>query len=309
MQTPQQCPAVGYIYAIFTLQCFKNFLYFSTNIYVFENICYNTLVIIFTRSIGMKEFLGIGGYQRTPEGFMSWQHLTFVTSLMVVMVVLAVLLGRRNHNRDLSKKNAVLIWSAILIDGFELIKIFLACSQDADAWQRVLPLFLCSIQLITIPLAAFAKGRLKESALDFVCIFGILGAVLGTYGAGQNYNAYPVLSFDNVVSGITHTISGFASLYIMISGMASMKRKNIIITFGILTFFCVAAYVANVTLDYNYMFLMAGDGTPYDIFYNLVNGHKVFYPMIVVGLFLVYICVFYGVCYLIKQNKKTKVAV
>lgn len=254
----------------------------------------------------MKEFFGIGGYQRTPEGAMSWQHLTFVGSLMVAMVVLAVLLGRSNRNKELAKKNRVLIWSAILIDGFELVKIILTCVEDIHAWRVVLPLFLCSIQLITIPLAALAKGRLKESALDFVCIFGILGAVLGTFGATQNYNAYPVLSFTNVVSGITHTISGFASLYIMISGMASMKKKNIVVTFAILAFFCVAAYVTNVLVDYNYMFLMAGDGTPYDIAYNLVNGHKVFYPMIVVGLFLLYICVFYGVCYLVRGAKKEK---
>ena len=31
-------------------------------------------------------------------------------------------------------------------------------------------------------------------------------------GAGQNYNAYPVLSLDNVASGITHCISGFDNI-------------------------------------------------------------------------------------------------
>ena len=39
----------------------------------------------------MKEFFGFGGYQRAAEGFMSWQHLVFVTSLVILMVVLAVL--------------------------------------------------------------------------------------------------------------------------------------------------------------------------------------------------------------------------
>ena len=87
-------------------------------------------------------------------------------------------------------------------------------------------LFLCSIQLITIPLAAFTKGRINEAAVDFVAVFGLLGAVLGTYGAGQNYAADPVLSFDNVVSGVTHAISGFAALYVFISGLTSMKKKN-----------------------------------------------------------------------------------
>ncbi|MBR3891358.1 MAG: YwaF family protein [Bacilli bacterium] len=249
----------------------------------------------------MKEFFGFGGYNRIPEGYMSWQHLTFVTILMVIMVTLAIYLGMKNRYKLASDKNKVLIWAAILIDGFELFKIILCCFRGNDpfGWLYNLPLFLCSIQLITIPLAAFSKGRVKESALDFVFIFGILGAVLGTYAAGQNYAAYPVLSFDNVVSGITHSISGFSSLYIAISGMASMKRKNLPITFSILFGFAIAAYIANITLDYNYMFLMAGDGTPYDIIYNLVNGNKVIYPLSVILLFVVYIFVFhtiYSVC-------------
>lgn len=256
----------------------------------------------------MREFFGFGGYQREAEGYMSWQHLVFVSTLMLIMIGLAVWLGLRNRKKDEKTKNRVLIVCAIAIDAFELLKIVVCCwrSKDIGACLQMLPLFLCSIQLITIPLAAFSKGIVKEAALDFVFIFGILGAVLGTYGAGQNYNAYPVLSMDNVVSGITHSISGFASLYIAFAGMASMKRKNIYVTFAILLFFCVAAYVTNVLIDYNYMFLMRGDGTPYDIFYNLVNGNKVLYPLIVVVLFIVYICVFYAIYFWIQKIHKAK---
>ena len=253
----------------------------------------------------MKEFFGFGGYTREPEGYMSWQHLTFVTSLMLVMIGLALFFGLRNKNKEMSIKNKVVIWSAILIDAVEIFKIVIMCIRGKDpmGWLYELPLFLCSIQLITIPLAGFAKGRVKEAALDFVFIFGILGAVLGTYGAGQNYACYPVLSLDNVCSGITHSISGFASLYIGIVGLTSMKPKNIIITFSILFGFCIAAYVANVLLDYNYMFLMRGDGTPYDIFFNLVKGNKVLYPLVVVLLFVAYVSVFYLIFFLIKKRK------
>ena len=256
----------------------------------------------------MKEFLGIGGYTREPEGYMSWQHLTFVTALMVIMVALAVILGRRNKNKDDKIKTRVLIVAAIAIDAFEIFKIVICCyrSNDPWGWLYILPLFLCSIQLITIPLAAFAKGRLRNVALDFVFVFGILGAVLGTYGAGQNYGCYPVLSLDNVVSGLTHSISGFCSLYIAISGMASMKRRNLPISFAILTSFCIAAYAANIILDYNYMFLMRGDGTPYDIFFNLVGGHPVFYPIIVVLLFYLYITAFYFIYYFAVRRKREK---
>ena len=258
----------------------------------------------------MREFFGFGGYTRPAEGFLSWQHLLFVGSLLTLMVVLAVVLGKKNRFANHGQKNKVLIWAACLIDGFELFKFLILVLQNKSAQPLLLhlPLFLCSIQLIAIPLAAFTKGRVREAALDFVCIFGILGAVFGTIGAGQNYNAYPVLSFDNVVSGITHCISGFASLYIMFSHMASMKRADIPYAYGILIFFCAAAYIANVLIPYNYMFLMAGDGTPYDILYNLVNGHKVLYPAGVIALFLIYISLFYAVVWAI-EKKRTKTCV
>ena len=259
----------------------------------------------------MKEFLGIGGYAREPEGYLSWQHILFVGSLLFAMFALAIWLGLRNRGRDPRAKNRVLIATAILMDAIEIAKIAVMCyrSDDPTTWQNHLPLFLCSIQLITIPLAAFAKGRVREAALDFVFIFGLLGAILGTVGAGQNYNAYPVLSLDNVASGLTHCISGFASLYIVLSGQASMKRRNIPITYAILGVFCIAAYFANTALGTNYMFLKQGDGTPYDILYNLFGGNPVLYPIGVVVLFLIYIAAFYGVFYLIQKKKEHRSAV
>ena len=258
----------------------------------------------------MKEFFGIDGYSRTPEGFLSWQHLLFVGLLLAAMIGLAVVLGIANKEKSDKEKNRVLVWSAILIDGFEIFKIALFCYIDKSAEPILynLPLFLCSIQLIALPLAAFTHGRLKEAAIDFVCIFGILGAVFGTIGAGQNYNAYPVLSFINVVSGITHSISGFASLYILISKMASLKKKNIYITFSILFGFCALAYITNILVDYNYMFLMSHDGTPYSILYNLVNGSPVLYSIMVVVLFLIYIAAFYSVFYAFTHKKTAQIS-
>jgi uncharacterized membrane protein YwaF len=104
----------------------------------------------------------------------------------------------------------------------------------------------------------------------------------------------------------THCISGFGALYIGFSGLGSLKKRNIGITFGILFFFCATAYIVNHIIDYNYMFLMAGDGTPYDILFNLVGGSPVWYPIGVVALFLVYIVAFYGVYYLIRKSKAKK---
>ena len=52
----------------------------------------------------MKEFFGFseigGGYNRTPEGYMSWQHLLFVTTCLLIMISLAIFLGLKNRNKD-----------------------------------------------------------------------------------------------------------------------------------------------------------------------------------------------------------------
>lgn len=265
----------------------------------------------------MLEFFGLskfsdGSYHyiRDAEGAWSWQHITMVSILLITMVALAIFLGKRNREKSIKEKNKVLVVCAFLINGFEIVKIIVLCirTQNPLHWLYVLPLFLCSIQLIAIPLAAFCRGIVKEASLDFVLVFGILGAVFGTIGATQNYGSYPVLSMDNVFSGITHSISGFASLYIAISGMFSLKKKNIPITLSILSVFSILAYVANVILDYNYMFLMSDDGTPYSIFYNLVNGNPVLYPLTVVALFVVYVFIFYYTYFAISKHKSKKVS-
>lgn len=249
----------------------------------------------------MKEFFGIGGYTRVPEGFMSWQHLLLVSLSLIAMVVLAVVVGLKYKNRSDKEKNKVLIFLAYFVNAIEIFKIALICivNKDPWGWDIYLPLFLCSMQFVALPLAAYSKGRLREATLDFIFIFGMLGAILGNVGAAQNFSSYPVLSYDNIEFVLTHVVFGFSSLYIGISGMKSMKRKNIVLTFAIIISFCVAAYIANLIIDYNYMFLMRSDGTPYEILYQLVGGNPVLYPLGVVLLFLLYILAFYGVYYLI----------
>lgn len=263
----------------------------------------------------MLEFFGLSklsngkyGYLRTPEGAWSFEHLFFVITMVLAMIAIAVVVGLKYKNKEQKEKNKVLIFSAILMNGFELVKI-IALSiryQDPFHFRYVLPLFLCSIQLIAIPMAAFCKGRVKNACLDFVFAFGILGATFGTIGSTQIYAKVPVLAMDSVFSAITHCISGFASLFIGVSGMTSMKKRDLSITLGVLLGFSVVAYIVNHIVGYNYMFLMYHDGTPYSIFYNWVGGNPIFYPIVVVLIFVVYIICFYYIYDKIREKKSKK---
>ena len=60
----------------------------------------------------IREFFGFGGYKREPEGFLSFEHILFVTILMIIMTALAIFFGTRNKNKDVKVKNKVLIVSA-----------------------------------------------------------------------------------------------------------------------------------------------------------------------------------------------------
>ena len=275
----------------------------------------------------LKWFFGFVDYKPEEiEGAGSWQHILFVSWFILGMIALATLVGTIMKDKDYKAKNKVLIVCAIAIDAFELVKIVTRC-MAADNVVRtffcnLLPLFLCSIQLIALPMAAFCKGRLKEASIDFVMVFGILGGILGTVGTIQNYEKFPVLVYYNVVSAMTHTISAFASLYIMISGMISLKKKNLWITLSITGGFSLVAYLTNVLTGLiffgrvfreggyaagsNYMFLMYHDQTPYSIFYNILGGNRVLYPLFVVSLFFIYATLIYMIPVIIKKIKGKK---
>ena len=113
---------------------------------------------------GIKEFFGWGGYTREPEGFMSFEHLAFVTSLMIVMIGLAVLFGLLNRNKDEKIKNRVLIVAAILIDACELFKIVYLCFRGNDPWG-VVALFLLYITAFYLVLFGIRAIKRKKAAV------------------------------------------------------------------------------------------------------------------------------------------------
>ena len=75
----------------------------------------------------MKNFFGFGTgqypYGAPADGYLSWQHLVFVSSFVLIAIGLAIFLGIRNKNKSEKIKNKVLIWTAIIIDAFEIAKI------------------------------------------------------------------------------------------------------------------------------------------------------------------------------------------
>ncbi len=254
----------------------------------------------------LREFLDINGpdgHTRPVEGFLSWQHLTFVTVLFLLMLFCGIYFGRKHRGAEAKTHNRTLLVFALVADLTEFSKVLFLCWDHPRPWHcffSYLPLFLCTMQMITVPLAALTRGRVREACLDFVAIFGP-AAVFGLYAAGDFYSQFPVLSIHNVVGGITHAGIGAAAVYVLTARLASLKKRNVPILAALILLFAGIGYAANNLLGTNYMYLAHHAGSPYKIVYDLVGGNEVLYPVSVVALFFVYMALVYGICALVKR--------
>ena len=89
----------------------------------------------------MKDFFGFGTepypYGKPAEGFLSWQHIVFVSVFVVVGVFLAVFLGLRNKNKDENTKNKVLIYLTLLIIITSYSSLIVPCFAAKNQFDKV----------------------------------------------------------------------------------------------------------------------------------------------------------------------------
>ena len=249
-------------------------------------------------------------FDRSPEGYMSWQHLLTVSIAFALCIFLAIHFGRKNKMKSREAKIRVVKIAAIVLDSVEILKLIVSViiTKDFGILLEFLPLFLCSIPLIVLPIAAFSKGRIQQAALDFMVMFGLLSGVLGTYLAGNIYSVYPVLHFYTLNSLTTHMTSAFAAMYIAISGLHTFEKRNIMISIGILGFFMIVAEMVNLLntgYQSNYMFLSSGDGTPFTIIESVFPAHTVMYAISVALCMWIYLIGFSLIVLNIRKRKHT----
>ena len=255
---------------------------------------------------------------RQPAGLFSPAHLLTVTLTLAIFLTLAVFLAKK-FKGDAKKENLVLLISGIAIVVVQLSKnIWLLCETDniVDCIVGNWPLYFCDIPIYVIPLAALTKGRFKQWCIDFLAICGLLMGFMGNYFAGNLYPSHAIVSFSVFNALLNHSISAFVALFIWVSGLNKMEKRDIPFSIGILfTFMTIALTVDYISIPIkgsprNFMFFFHGDGTPFTLFHDLVGGNKIAYQIIIyvlqcgyMGLFYV---VYYAILKLIAKQKAKK---
>ncbi len=248
---------------------------------------------------------------RPAAGLFSWSHLLTVTIILGGLLVLAFFLAKKFKDNPKGQR-IVLITSAASIVALYLMKIIFLLLTTDDVRNTLLeniPLFFCDAMIFVAPIAAFSKGRVQEICLDFIAICGFIMGFMGNYFAGNIYGSHPAFCYLSLISAFDHSISAALALFIFVSHLNKMEKRNIPFTIGIIFVLTSITLVVDYTTGKNYMFLLRGDGTPFDIFFNLVNGNVILYQIIVYILHCGYIGLFYVIYYLIIKlinNKKKK---
>lgn len=244
---------------------------------------------------------------RPAAGLFSFGHLFSVTLCLAIFLTGAYFLAKLFRGNE-KKQNLVLLISGIAIIVLEIIKIVYCCvgtNNLADAILGNWPLYFCDIPIYVVLVSALSKGRVKDCCLDFLAICGLLMGFMGNYFAGNIYGSHAAFSFFALNSLLNHSLSAFVSLFIWVSKLNKMEKRNIPFVIGILFTFMTIALILDYCFHKNFMFFFFGDGTPFTLFFDLVRGNLILYQMIIYILQCGYIGLFYVVYYaIIKQYKK-----
>lgn len=133
---------------------------------------------------------------------------------------------------------------------------------------KLLPLHLCSMQCVFIPLAIFTK---KRALWDYLYATAVLGGLCGVLFPAGVAGVYPLWHFQTIQTVLLHSLLMFVPLALIATGRFEPSLQG----FGraLLVFLPVAAIAAVVDICYgeNYMFILfPPEGTPlvwlYDAF-------------------------------------------
>lgn len=135
---------------------------------------------------------------------------------------------------------------------------------------KLLPLHLCAMQSLFIPLAVFTK---KTCFQEFIYATSVLGGIFGILFPTGVAEVYPLFHYQTIQTVLLHMLLILVPLALIVTGAFRPSARNF--PKVLLIFLCVAfvAAVVDFSSGENYMFLnLPPQGTPLVWFYEY-GGH------------------------------------
>ena len=223
-------------------------------------------------------------------------HLIFLGLSLILLIIL--LNSFKNSSKNSIKKYLRFMTFFIFI--LEVIKIIWETDIDilnGDGFNfgGLLPLYLCSMFIFTLPFASYGKKKVRRSALGFLASLGIVGGFSNLIFP-QMLNLYPFFHFATFISLTFHFLMAFTGLLIVFTNYITLKKEDYYLAFIPTLIFAlivipIAYYLESIGYENDYMLLLHGFGVPL-----LSNLGEILYNNNLQWLFtIIMMIVFYGI--------------
>ena len=221
-------------------------------------------------------------FANTEFGIFTGEHFIW---MIIAAVALALSLFIFRNIDDGALFRFIRITAIVLLVS-EVVKIVIILYWGNFDIGQDLPLWLSSMFVYLLPFVGFAKGRLRQHAINSIVSIYFVGGVLTMIMPLILYY-YPLLNFFSFHSLIYHWLMIFIALLLLIRGHVNINLKQfhfIIVPFLIMA---VIALPVNAIFDGDYMFLTNGNNSAFHMFYTMMPW--AFYALTVLALHIAYI--------------------
>ena len=195
--------------------------------------------------------------------------ITFAAFILILIVVSLIM----RKKSEKAKRLLIAITCILTFICFFVYKYFISIDKEYDAitqnmggfnWWGELPLHLCNINLILIPIAVLT---MKKPLLSFCFFIAPLGAMMAILMPQNGFSGYSLLLPRMLGFYGTHFMIIILALSLVTFGLYHPKFKDI--PFTVLALVCVALVVFGINLllratglheKANYFFLMEPEG-------------------------------------------------
>lgn len=245
----------------------------------------------------------------TTWGAFGVAHLLSLLGSVLIIIGLYYLLKNR------SKETIRIVLFVLSLSGIGAILYNLL------AWGSLieyLPLHLCSINAILLPIAIASKSRMLGNLLLIWC----LGALFANVMTFLPTSVSDLYGWTHIFFCFPHVLEFGIPLLLIKFGLVEKKPKYILTSLGITALIYTGVHVANVLLNnycvranltdgngeliqVNYMYSVRPDNPLLDLFYKIIP-HPYWYMYLVFPILGVYLIIVYGKELLALLPKKTK---
>ena len=206
----------------------------------------------------------------------------FVFLFFALLLLAACLLLRGRSEK--AKRTVLVVSSALLITGYFVYKHCLSLDSEYNAitaarggfsWWGELPLQLCNINMIIIPIAVIRKSR---PLMAFAFFLGPLGALMALLMPGNGFDGYSLLLPRMMGYYGTHFMIVIEGLALVLFGLFRPRLRELPRTLLTTVLIFTAIFVIDALLRVsglypaaNYFFAVEPEGNAVlDMFYRLI---------------------------------------